>query len=247
MRKASLMTKLIVGVLALAAAVMGERVVTEGKKQDAQAGALTGVPSVIDGDTLDLRGQRIRLHGVDAPESNQLCRRANQPVRCGQTAALALDSLIQRRQVTCQQKDKDRYGRIVAVCRLGSTDLNAWLVQQGHALAYRSYSKDYVEQEAEAKAAKRGVWAGAFDYPWDWRRGNRTVDVKTDKPRSSTVATVATGDCKIKGNITAKGEKVYHTTESPFYAKTSINTSKGERWFCTEKEAKAAGWRAARW
>ena len=252
MRKVSLMTKIIIGVIGLIAAVMGERVVTEGKKQEARpvsqaGGGLSGVPSVIDGDTLDIHGQRIRLHGVDAPESNQQCRRSGRAVRCGQDAALALDELIQHRPVTCEQKDKDRYGRIVAVCRLGSTDLNAWLVQQGHALAYRSYSQDYVRQEDEAKKAQRGVWAGAFDYPWDWRRGNRVADPKPGKSQSSAVATVAAGDCKIKGNITTKGEKVYHTTQSPYYAKTSINTSKGERWFCTEKEAKAAGWRAAQW
>ena len=252
MRKVSLMTKVLVAVVGLIAAVMGERVITNGNKPEtrpasSQAGALSGVPSVIDGDTLDIHGQRIRLHGVDAPESNQLCRKSGQSVRCGQTAALALDGLIQHRPVACEQKDKDRYGRVVAVCRLGSTDLNAWMVQQGHALAYRSYSEDYVRQEAEARQAKRGVWAGAFDYPWDWRRGDRTVDPKATKPQSSAVATVAAGDCKIKGNISAKGEKVYHTTESPFYAKTSINTSKGERWFCTEREAKAAGWRPAQW
>ena len=240
MRKVSLMTKVVIGVIGLLAAVVGERVVTERE-------TLSGVPSVIDGDTLDLHGQRIRLHGIDAPESRQLCRKSGQSVRCGQNAALALDALIRHRPVKCEQKDKDRYGRVVAVCRLGSTDLNGWMVQQGHALAYRSYSEDYVRQEAEAQQLKRGVWAGAFDYPWDWRRGKREADPKTTPRSPSAVQTVTAGECKIKGNITAKGEKVYHTAESPWYARTNINTSKGERWFCSEREAKAAGWRPAQW
>jgi len=240
MRKASLMSTLVLVVASLLASVVGERFLSE-------RDTLSGVPSVVDGDTLDLHGQRIRLHGIDAPESRQLCRQSGQPVRCGQTAALALDNFIQHRAVTCEQKDQDRYGRIVAVCKLGSTDLNAWMVQQGHALAYRSYSQDYVRHEADARQAKRGVWAGAFDYPWDWRRGNRQHDAKPAPAKPSTaVQTVTAGNCQIKGNITAKGEKVYHTPQSPWYAKTRINTSQGERWFCTEQEARAAGWRAAK-
>lgn len=240
MRKVSLMSKLVVVVAGLLAAVAGERFLNE-------RDTLSGVPSVVDGDTLELHGQRIRLHGIDAPESRQLCQQSGQSVRCGQSAALALDAFIQHRPVSCAQKDKDRYGRIVAVCKLGGTNLNAWMVEQGHALAYRSYSQDYVHQEADARQAKRGVWAGSFDYPWDWRRGNREQDRKPapSKP-SSALQTVTAGNCQIKGNITAKGEKVYHTPQSPWYAKTTINTADGERWFCTEREARAAGWRAAK-
>lgn len=210
--------------------------------RNSEDNALVGVPTVVDGDTLELRGTRIRLHGIDAPESRQLCEAAGRSVRCGQRAALALDELIARRTVRCEKKDKDRYGRIVAVCRLGTTDINGWMVAQGHALAYRSYSKDYVMEEEAARRARRGVWAGTFDYPWDWRRGNRKT-----LPTAPAVQTVTAGDCPIKGNITAKGEKVYHTPDSPWYDRTSIDTSKGERWFCSEQEAKAAGWRAAQY
>ncbi|MCH8686301.1 thermonuclease family protein [Pedomonas mirosovicensis] len=163
-------------------------------------------------------------------------------MRCGQAAALALDELISHRPVACEPKDKDRYGRIVAICKLGTTDLNGWMVMQGHALAYRTYAKDYVPQEAEARRARRGVWAGSFDYPWDWRRGKRSA-----QPEAAPVQTVTAGDCPIKGNITAKGQKIYHTPASPWYDRTGINTSKGERWFCTEQEAQAAGWRPAQY
>jgi len=86
---------------------------------------IVGVASVIDGDTLDIHGQRIRLHGIDAPESGQFCEKEGKQYRCGQRAALALVDKIGRATVRCEQRDIDRYKRIVAVCSLGNVDLNA--------------------------------------------------------------------------------------------------------------------------
>lgn len=144
-----------------------------------------GVASVIDGDTLEIHGAKIRLHGVDAPESAQLCQReARQPYRCGQQAALALSDKIGRQVVRCVEKDTDRYGRIVAVCYLGSEDLNRWLVATGNALAYTQFSRDYAPAEADAKKARIGMWAGTFQSPWDYR-ADRRADVSA--PRASTI------------------------------------------------------------
>ena len=118
---------------------------------------------MIDGDTLDVRGTRIRLHGIDAPESAQLCKdAAGKDYRCGQTAALALSEHIGKRLVTCEPRDTDRYGRVVAVCRVGTEDLNAWMVRQSYAIAYRRYAEDYVNTELTAKALRQGIWAGTF-------------------------------------------------------------------------------------
>jgi endonuclease YncB( thermonuclease family) len=140
----------------------------------AGAADLAGRASIIDGDTLEIHGQRIRLHGVDAPESRQTCEADGQTYRCGQQAALALADYIGQRTVACEERDVDRYNRIVAVCRAGGEDLNAWLVSQGLALAYRKYSVDYVDEEAAARTAQLGIWRGAFVPPWDWRAGRRS-------------------------------------------------------------------------
>ena len=135
---------------------------------------MIGVPSVIDGDTIEIHGQRIRLNGIDAPESAQFCfDAAGGNYRCGQKASLALaDFLWARRPTSCIEVDRDgRWKRTVAVCTAGGVDIGEWMVRQGYALDWPKYSAGfYVRAEKEAKAAKRGLWAGSFDKPWEWRR-----------------------------------------------------------------------------
>ena len=121
----------------------------------------TGTASIIDADTIEIRGERIRLVGIDAPESGQKCLSPeNKFVRCGSIAANALDRWINRNPVTCDSEGKDRYG---------------------HAVAYRSYSTAYVPDELEARTAKVGVWAGEFIEPWLWRQGLRLSGEKPTK------------------------------------------------------------------
>lgn len=142
------------------------------------ADTITGTASVVDGDTLDIHGERIRLHGLDAPESSQLCRRDGKPWRCGHSAANQLSEMIGRRTITCNVHDTDRYGRAVAVCSVSGEDINAWIVRQGLAVAYRRYSKDYVQEEQAAKAANAGIWDSEFQMPWDWRAARRSASAK---------------------------------------------------------------------
>lgn len=132
---------------------------------------LTGRVSVVDGDTLEMRGERIRLWGVDAFESRQLCQRPGGAYRCGQVAANALDAWLADQVVTCEPVGRpDRYGRTVARCRLGDQDLGAWLVENGHALDYARYSQGrYAREQRLAQSAQRGVWAGEFEEAWQWR------------------------------------------------------------------------------
>ena len=137
----------------------------------ALAETITGRASVIDGDTIEIRGQRIRLHAIDAPESGQTCTDANDKSwRCGTAAARAMDDLAGGTTLACDPRDVDRYGRIVAVCFAGETDVGAALVRSGLALAYRKYGLDYVTQEQAAQQEKRGMWAGRFEQPWVWRK-----------------------------------------------------------------------------
>lgn len=137
---------------------------------------VVGRASVIDGDTLEINGQRIRLHGIDAPEKGQPCFDAtNRPYRCGQKAAMALDEFIRQSPVTCQEKDVDRYGRTVASCLVRGENIELWLVRSGHAFAYRRYSQDYIGAEQDAKNSGRGIWAGHAQAPWEWRREQRHV------------------------------------------------------------------------
>jgi endonuclease YncB( thermonuclease family) len=127
---------------------------------------LTGVASVIDGDTIEIRGQRVRLYGIDSPESSQLCvRPTGERWRCGQQASFALADLIGRSIVSCQPRDRDRYGRIVAVCFNGTANLNRWMVANGWAVAYRRYSEDYVVDEDAARRSRANIWSGDFDMP----------------------------------------------------------------------------------
>lgn len=126
---------------------------------------LTGRAAVIDGDTIEVRGRRIRLHGIDAPEKDQRCHRNGRPWDCGREATAALDRLIGGRTVACTELDVDRYGRSVAQCILNGQDVNAWMVRNGWAVAYRRFSDAYVDAEAEARAARRGIWASRFEMP----------------------------------------------------------------------------------
>lgn len=134
---------------------------------------MIGQASVIDGDTIEIHGVRIRLHGIDAPEGRQLCFEDGKPWRCGQQAALALADKLARRTVTCQPRRTDRYARTLATCFIGRENVNAWLVAEGWALAYRAYSTRYVADEATARKEHRGIWRGTFEPPWIWRERNR--------------------------------------------------------------------------
>ena len=135
------------------------------------SGEIIGKPIITDGDSIRIDQLRIRLHGIDAPETKQLCRRADSlEYRCGILATLKLTDLIGDHWVTCNQISIDRYKRIVAVCYAGSVNINAEMVRAGWALAYRRYSKEYIEEEVDARLAKRGIWEGQFTKPWEWRK-----------------------------------------------------------------------------
>ena len=206
-----------------------------------------GRASVTDGDTIEIRGERIRIHGVDAPESGQTCGDPRgEPWRCGQKAALALADWLEARTVECRRTNTDRYGRTVARCSVGAEDVGAWLVSNGWARAFTRYSREYLDEERLAKNSKLGIWRGKHVAPWDWRAQERVPRSRTSAPLPLVGSTPQPSRCAIKGNINARGECIYHVPGSRHYNRTKISPSKGEQYFCTVADAVAAGCRAPR-
>ena len=200
---------------------------------------MTGPARVVDGDTFSVGAERVRLWGVDAPEGRQVCQNdQGQSYACGDVARDQLVGLIGGRAVRCEVRDRDPYGRAVARCLAGSTDLGEAMVRAGWAVDYVQFSRGgYASAEAEARRGRRGLWAGRFETPSTWRSEARQARPAPAAPPQS--------GCIIKGNISAKGRRIYHVPGQEDYAATRIDTSKGERWFCSTAEARAAGWTPA--
>lgn len=130
--------------------------------------------TVLDGDTFDLNGERVRLEGIDAPELEQICHReSGEPYACGVRSAAALKRILKGGIVTCQKEGEDRYGRTLAHCKAGESDVNREMVRRGWAFAFLKYSTQYVDVETEARASKVGVWRGQVDPPWEWRQTHK--------------------------------------------------------------------------
>ena len=142
---------------------------------------ISGIAKVTDGDTIKINKKRIRLMGIDAPEKKQICKKIwlsisfisfEKEYPCGQISTDRLKTKIASKLVICNYKNKDRYQRYIAECFLDKTNINAWMVRTGHAVAYKKYSKKYVAQENIAKKEELGLWSGTFEMPWDFRRKN---------------------------------------------------------------------------
>lgn len=216
---------------------------------------IAGPAEVVDGDTVSIAGERVRLHGIDAPESQQMCERNGASWACGEEASRQLESLIAGRSVRCEGRNVDAYGRTVAICRAGSLDLGQAMVQTGMAVAFTRYSDAYAGDEQHARAGRRGLWASNFTTPSEWRaarrndadanvrvmRGGQPAGRSAPVTVRSAPAVAATGGrCLIKGNINRRGEHIYHMPGMPYY-----DVTRPERMFCTEAEARAAGFRRA--
>ena len=135
-----------------------------------------GQARVIDGDSLHLGDDDIRLYAIDAPEYRQECRDAqDRDWPCGEEAAEALRGLVAGQAVTCTRLESDRYGRTIAKCRAANRDVNAEMVRRGWAIAYRRHGLDYVGAEDEARRDRRGIWQGSFENPERWRSRHRAL------------------------------------------------------------------------
>jgi endonuclease YncB( thermonuclease family) len=219
------------------------------------ASELTGIAYVSDGDTIAVAGTKVRLEGIDAPETDQICLNSHGAKwTCGIEARDRLSGRIGGSEITCRLSGVDRYGRSLGTRYVDGADLNAWMVREGWALAFVRYSQTYAPAEAAARVNERGLWQGAFVAPWDWRhRGPGTVVLGASavpvSARAELLAPVSSAgapspDCTIKGNVNRRGEHIYHLPGQLAYSRINM-TEPGKRWFCTAQEAETAGWRAA--
>ncbi|MFB9267312.1 thermonuclease family protein [Bradyrhizobium erythrophlei] len=223
----------------------------------AQAADITGVPKIRDGDQMVIGNTRIRLGGVDAPSTDQLCLNTHgERWTCGVAARDELIKHAGNKSWTCHTRAVDRRGRTVARCEADGEDIQKWLVTNGWALANTRVSHDYEADEKAARETKAGMWQGAFIAPWDWRvRNKKTAILGSVKPpenahaillASASGSVAPSPDCTIKGNVNRSGECIYHQPTSRWYAKIEMKIAKGTRWFCSVEEAEAAGCRETR-
>lgn len=224
--------------LEMRAAIMAAFIAMASLAAEAQV-LVRGKATVVDGDTIDINGARIRLHGIDAPETGQSCNdKRGRTYACGSDAVGMLTDLIGDSEVECSEVSRDnRFGRAVSVCRAGGRNLNSEMVARGHAWAFRQYSNAYVACETEARQRGVGIWqAQQAQAPWEYRR-----DVWSDALQ------VAPAGRPIKANFRRKGECIYHTPWSKSYGKLKVeNMVPPNRWVATEEEALALGCRPAK-
>lgn len=199
------------------------------------------VSYVVDGDTFKIKLGRktesVRIIGIDTPETVD----PRKPVQCfGKEASMKMKSLIAGKTVTLEKnpaEDRDKYKRLLRYISLDDQDIGAKMVQDGYAFSYKQFPHPRLEEyntlEKEAREALRGLWGSVCDY--------QTTPALSEAKTSSNPP--PQGRCNIKGNISK--EKIYHLPGCGSYEKTIIETDKGERWFCTEQDAVAAGWRRA--
>ena len=216
--------------------------------RDAAPGALRveGRARVSDGDTLRVAGERVRLEGMDAPETDQTCRdAAGRDYPCGLRATEAMRALAEGRRVVCEGPGRDYWGRLIARCATADGDLGEAMVRAGWALAFRRFSEDYIPAETAARRAGAGMWAGEFVPPWDHRAEERQIIRATPEAREKLDDPDRPEGCDIKGNISANG-RIYHLPGSRHYDRVTVRLDLGQRWFCSEAEALDAGWRPSR-
>jgi len=152
--------------------------------ENLSADEISGIPEIIDGDTIHIKSKKIRLEGIDAPEIKQQCQKEflkisaaigfnfRKNYSCGAISRTKLISKINKSKIKCISLSRDRYKRYLATCYKAKTNLNKWMVRNGFAVAYKRYSKDYERDENYAKENKLGIWQGSFIRPEKWRKLN---------------------------------------------------------------------------
>jgi endonuclease YncB( thermonuclease family) len=194
---------------------------------------VAGRASAVGGDVLKVGGTTVRLSGIESPEHAQVCGRSNSRWRCAEAAQAALAKIVSAPSVRCQLTGTDKAGRPRGICAIESADINAELVRQGVAFAEGGPSGRYGVEEAEARNARAGMWVGAVQRPEEIR-ARAWEEAKRRSPDG----------CPIKGQVTGV-HRVYVLPGAPSYDRVRVLPARGDRWFCSEQEATAAGFKAA--
>jgi endonuclease YncB( thermonuclease family) len=196
--------------------------------------SVQGYASVVGADSLRVGATTLRLSGIEAPEGEQRCGKAGgRTWRCATAAEAALSRLVGERRVSCALSGSDETGRTLGRCSVGQKDVAAELVRQGHVFADGSILARYAGEEREARAAKAGLWSGDVERPAAFR-AKLWEEAKRRAPDG----------CPIKGQVSGE-TRVYVLPWSPDYERVRVQKARGERWFCSEQEAVAAGFKAA--
>ncbi len=211
------------------------------------------VMRVVDGDTIQVKLstgklEKVRIIGIDTPETVD----PRKAVQCyGKEASAKMKALLNRKKVTLEKnpaEDRDKYGRLLRYVSFKEKDIGAQMIEDGFAFSYKSYPHprldQYNELEKVASESKIGLWGAKCDYSKSISKSSSSATTLNQSSAASSVSSVS-GSCTIKGNISSKKEKIYHVEGCGSYNATQIDTSAGERWFCSEAEAQAAGWRKA--
>ena len=204
--------------------------------ENALAGA--GV-RVIDGDTLEIDGHTVQLYGIDAPELGQHCERNGDLWACGVEAALFLQKTVtfQGPPIECSpwgEEAAERTGSelVIGVCQVGPKPVGLTMVLNGYAVALPDSFPEYKEAEEQARQAKLGLWQSDFVPPWEWREGKGAEARSSDWVRR----------CNVKGALGPAGEAIYYVPTDQEYEDVAIDPARGEQMFCSDEEARAAGW-----
>ncbi len=222
--------------LAVLGSAMADPAAGASQVGESRAGPPVGV---IDGDTLEIDGHAVQLYGIDAPELGQYCERAGDLWACGAEAARFLKDTVQFEgpPVECSPWGKEPADNgsseiIIGVCQVGPKGVGLTMVQNGYAAALPDSFPDYKEAEEQARQAKLGIWRGDFVPPWEWRAGKSAEVRAGDWVRT----------CNVKGALGPAGEQIDYMPTDQGYDDVTIDPAKGERSFCSDEEARAAGW-----
>ncbi|MGY3034218.1 endonuclease YncB(thermonuclease family) [Bradyrhizobium sp. USDA 4354] len=220
------------------------------------AANLSGPPRILDGNTIEIEQTKLRLSGIEAPETDQICLDAQgRKWACGVAARDELIKHSNGRTWDCHTTGVDEYGRSRGSCFIEGEDVNAWMVRSGWALSSGPSIHTYVVYEVVASKAYAGLWSGAFIAPWDWRRRNKgtiiigassvPIDAQELLLGSALLSDPPSSECLIKGTVDRNGERIYHLPGQLSYEQLDMTKKPGERWLCSEAEAEATGWRKA--